>query len=225
MSSHSLSFSSLQPSDRLLSSPYHHPIALPQPRVPPLLTPLPLPSTSNPSTQPASHQCSVPSCSELTTSPALPSAFLSLATLCFPPAGAESPFSAKLSCYLCRTHRTTLQHFRQRVVTHAKDSAQQWTDESHGSPVRRVEAERADDDEDDDSRAEPTVESALVSGSATPLRYSTFPDSVAVDAGEVGGEKRPLSWAARSALAGGWLLVVAFVALTCAWGVVYQLLS
>ena len=117
---------------------------------------------------------------------------------------------------------STLQHFRQRVVTHASDSAQLWTDDLHSSPVKAGEAER---DEEDESKREPTAESALVGRSAAPLRYSTFADTVALDASEVEGEKRPLSLAARGALAGGWLLVVAFVALTGAWGVVAQLRS
>ena len=214
-SSLQLTFTNLHSSDRLLSSPHHHP--LPQHRAP--SSPAPLPS----STQLVFHSCSAPSCSQLTTSPVLPAAFLPLATLCFPPAaGAESTFSVKSLNYLCRTHRATLQHFRQRVVTHASDSAQLWTDDLHSSPVKAGEAER---DEEDESKREPTAESALVGRSAAPLRYSTFADTVALDASEVEGEKRPLSLAARGALAGGWLLVVAFVALTGAWGVVAQLRS
>lgn len=95
-----------------------------------------------------------------------------------------------------------------------------WTDDPHSSPVKTGDADRDEDDEQ--SRYEPTAESALVGGSFDPLRYSTFIDSV-VEAGGEDGEKRPLSLAARTALAGGWLLVVSFVALTCAWGIVNQL--
>ena len=159
------------------------------------------------------------SCSELTTSPALPAAFLPLATLCFPPHGSDATFTSKSERYLCRAHRSVLQHFRQRAEVHAQDSAQLWTDDPHSSPVRREDTE-----EDLDSTHEPTAESALVSES-TAQRYSSFADaeSEAVEEGEMEGEKRPLSLTARTALAGGWMLVVSFVALTCAWGIVAQL--
>ena len=205
-----------------MSSPFHHPITQQHARssVAPLFTPTTSSSSTVHSPPSASHRCSVPSCSAWTTSPALSAAFLSLATLCFPPAGSESSFSSKSNCYLCRVHRATLSHFRQRVVSHATDSTQLWTDDPHSSPVRGGDAER---DEEDEGRPEPTVESALVSGSSTPLRYSSFTDATAVDAADGESEKRSLSLAARTALAGGWLLVISFVALTAAWGIVAQI--
>ena len=142
------------------------------------------------------------------------------------PVFVEAKYGAGRACYLCRVHRATLQRFRQQAVTHAEDSAQLWLDDQHSSPVRDGEAEADDDEDGDGSGREPTAESALVSAPTSAPRYSTFEDvgAAAVDDGEEEEfEKRPLSFAARSAVAGGWLLVVSFVALTCAWGIVARL--